>query len=169
MMLSITANAMTPAQRLVKAMALDRAILFGVRDASVGRDKPPPPSSPSEAKFRACVLAIDSGIFVDILAEALTTELTVADMQEALLFYESPVGRSYIGKNFAAIEKGGDAPGSKFEPPPAEQEAFNAFSRTEAGTKLSNSKAVQSPEVSGRLLGAWDQAVARCGASAVQK
>jgi hypothetical protein len=129
------ADAGALAQRLVRAMNSGELSAMGLRKATDDMRK----RGMSDAQVE-CVRGVEAEDFVPALSEVAAKELTAAELQEALTFYESSSGRKYVAMTMV---KSAEALGV---PPGGEMPVFSAkeirisekFGKTAVFQKLVN-------------------------------
>jgi hypothetical protein len=155
------ADAGALAHRLVRAMNSGELSAMGLRKATDNLRK----QGMSDAQVE-CVRRVEAEDFVPALAAVAATELTPAELQEALTFYESASGRKYVAMTMV---KSAAALG---EPAGGEMPVFNAkeirisekFGKTAVFHKLVNENVLtRSATGRARMQDAAQAIFRRCG------
>lgn len=102
LMTQMTASSESPlsaeASRLVKAMQIDRLVLYGLQQALLQGQKRNEGRalSDEERRFYECVYTADSTVYVPALSEELAKQLSREEILQATRFFESPVGKKLV-------------------------------------------------------------------------
>jgi hypothetical protein len=108
------------ALRLVRAIQLDRAVLTGMRSSLMLPALRDPAKSwqqdKGEIRFSECLMALDSSLVTDILADGVAQNLSKEEIDQALLFYESQAGQIVVEQDTANLAGFLEQPG-QFVPP----------------------------------------------------
>src|SRR4029077_6796493 len=156
------------ASRLVRATQLDRAILVGMRGSLMLPAPHDPASSWPQDKgavrFSECLMALDSSVFTNILADAVAQNLAKEEIDQALLFYESPVGQTWVEQDMAngagLLERPGQFVPRKPDLPVDKALLVEQFVKTGIPKKLSE---IPAKDPNARtILVRWDEAVEGC-------
>ena len=143
------------AERFVRAAELHEQSAMGLRMTA---DKPRNEGKINDAQF-ACIKQINGADFMSVMTQIAIAQLTTAEMQEAISFFESPGGKKYL--QMSAV-KSAERAGVKSEVAmpdfsPKEYDAVNKFGTTKLYQKLINEavmsrSAVARPLIQARIV-----------------
>jgi len=137
------------AERFVRAAEQHEQSAMGLRMLA---DKLRNEGKINDAQF-ACMKKVDGADFLPVMTQIATVQLTAAEMQEAIGFFESSGGKKYLQMSaMKSAEKAGVKP--EIEMPdftPKEYEAVNDFGTTKLYQKLVN-EAVMTRSAAARPL-----------------
>jgi len=124
------------AERFVRAMELHEQSAMGLR---MSADKPRNEGKINEAQF-ACIKRVNGADFIAVMTQIATAQLTPAEMQEAIGFFESPAGKKYLQMSAVkSAERAGMKPEMAMPDfTPKENAAVNKFGTTKLYQKLVN-------------------------------
>ena len=129
---------MDDGMRLAHAMQIDRASLMAMQ-VLFRQGGQQDHASGDEAKFYECVNSVDKSLFTDVYGEAFSKGMTSEEIDAAVRFFESAVGRKYIERDIAFIPYGLGFPSQATMPKvklsAEEQRSADEFFRTQAGVK----------------------------------
>jgi len=145
----------TLAERFVRALELDEQAAMGLRASA---DKPRNEGKINDDEF-ACIKRVNGADFMPVMTQIATAQLTAAEMQEAISFFETPGGKKYL--QMSAV-KSAERAGVKTELAmpdftPKEYNAVNKFGTTKLYQKLINEavmtrSAVARPLIQARIM-----------------
>lgn len=152
------------AERLVRAMQLDQTILGMFRWPFEQPASAAGQASAVEERMKACVMAVNSAIFIPPLSDYVATRIEPGEMDDAIAFFESS-GWQKVSEH---ARETATRTMHNLEPPPdpelsaAEQETVTRFMDTELSRKLLNEEVMMGTGINDKLEDLWEAKLADC-------
>lgn len=126
--------------RLVRSMREDELLMEGVRARSARQLK-----ANKADKRAACLVNAKYPYLTDAIAWVISSDLTDAEVTEAIAFYRGPTGQKHLAQRFQSVR--GNPPTGTAAFTAEEQAAFDGFSKRPAGRKLLRDRIAQQKAV----------------------
>lgn len=141
--------------RLVRSMREDELLMEGVHVKSARQ------LEANKADTRAaCLVKAKYPAITDAIAVVISSDLTDAEVAEAIAFYRGPVGRKHIAQRFQSITEKPPASSATFTA--QEQAIFDKFSKRPVGRKLLKERIAQQKAVMQKIDQRLDLEVDDC-------
>lgn len=139
----MTASSESPtsnqAAHLVKAMQIDRLVLYGLQQALLQGQKRNEGRtlSDEEKRFYECVYAADSAAYVPALSGELANQLSSDEILQAIRFFEGPVGKKLVEHDLVSLTNLFSGRAGSFEGlSEAQLNELEQFKKTPVGKKI---------------------------------